>query len=109
MPRRVEEVQAFVQRALSSRAVGNSSLHAQSSRSHALIELQLVSPAVISARVAVLDAEAALVPIGKARDGKFISISSRCYTPGPRAAEKGRWIENKSSVPDSEHQETRAA
>ena len=81
--RRVEEVQAFVQRALSSRAVGNSSLHAQSSRSHALIELQLVSPAVISARVAVLDAEAALVPIGKARDGKFISISSRCYTPDP--------------------------
>ena len=101
--RRIEDVDALVQRALSSRAVGNSSLHSQSSRSHALIELQLVNPAVISARLAVLDAEATLVPIGKARDGKFISISSRCYTPDP--TRNGAWIENRSAVPESEHQE----
>ena len=101
--RRIEDVDALVERALSSRAVGNSSLHSQSSRSHALIELQLVTPAVISARVALLDAEASLVPIGKARDGKFINISSRCFTPDPDR--KGAWIENKNAVPECEHEE----
>ena len=101
--RHAEDVNTLVQRAVSSRAVGNSSLHAQSSRSHAFIELQLVSPAVVCARLAVLNAEATLVPIGKARDGKFISISSRCYAPHP--TEKGAWIENRAAVPESEHQE----
>ena len=103
--RHADDVVSLVQHALASRAVGNSPVHAQSSRSHALIELQLVTPEVRAAREALLEAEAELVPAGKARDSKFISISSRMYVPDPDSARKGAFKSDRSRVPDDEHSE----
>ena len=98
-----DDVITLVQTALSNRIVGNSSLHSQSSRSHAIIELQLVTPDVIAAREALLEAEARLVPIGKAKDGMYISVMSRCYKPDPD--KKGAYIEDRSNVPASDFEE----
>ena len=103
--RHADDVVSLVQGALASRAVGNSPVHAQSSRSHALIELQLVTPEVRAAREALLEAEAELVPAGKARDSKFISISSRMYVPDPDSAHKGAFRSDRSRVPEDEHSE----
>jgi len=100
--KRSEDVTALVQRALASRAIGDSPIHSQSSRSHAFIELQLVTPDVVAAREAVLAAEAQLVPIGKARDGLYISIMSRCYRTDPER--KGAYVQDLSAVPQEEHQ-----
>lgn len=96
-----EDVVALTQHALANRAVGNSSVHSESSRSHAMIELQIVSPAVIQAREDVLEAEAKLVPIGKARDSKYIDIMSRCCFKDP--ARQDAWVQNLKLVPQSEH------
>ena len=103
--RHADDVVSLVQRALASRAVGNSPVHTQSSRSHALIELQLVTPEVRAAREALLEAEAELVPAGKARDSKFISISSRMYVPDPDSAREGAFKADRSRVPEAEHSE----
>jgi hypothetical protein len=95
------DVCALVERALASRAVGDSPVHAQSSRSHALIELQLVTPALLGAREDVLTAEAQLVPIGKARDDLYIGTMSRCYRPDP--LRQGAFIQDLTAVSQEEH------
>jgi hypothetical protein len=69
------------------RAVGNSTVHAASSRSHAMLELELVTPAVVLARRALLDAEGDVVPIGKALDDERIREASHSL----RQTATGAW------------------
>lgn len=51
--------------ALARRAVGTSSVHDQSSRTHAVLELEIVNTSLIAARAEVIDRQSELVPVGK--------------------------------------------
>jgi hypothetical protein len=55
-------------KALRLRSVGSSSVHDQSSRSHAVLELEIINQTVLDARAAVIEARAAMVPTGKELD-----------------------------------------
>lgn len=65
------------------RAVGTSELHTQSSRSHAVLELEIVTPELAKARQDIEIAKSRVVPIGKARDDLYIAIQSKLYAVGP--------------------------
>jgi len=60
-----EDVAAAVARGSSLRVVGSSSLHDQSSRSHAILEMEVVTEELLAAREAVIHEESLLVPLGK--------------------------------------------
>ncbi|KAG7381915.1 hypothetical protein PHYBOEH_010683 [Phytophthora boehmeriae] len=62
------------------RAEGTSELHDQSSRSHAVLELEIVTPALAQARREVALAQSRVVPLGKARDDLYIAIQIQMYT-----------------------------
>mmetsp|Transcript_177583 Transcript_177583/g.569506 ORF Transcript_177583/g.569506 Transcript_177583/m.569506 type:complete len:556 (-) Transcript_177583:145-1812(-) len=61
-----EDVAAAVAVGSSLRVVGSSSLHDQSSRSHAILEMEVVTQELLAAREAVIHEESLLVPLGKA-------------------------------------------
>eukprot|EP00930_Biecheleria_cincta_P068922 TRINITY_DN56746_c0_g1_i1.p1 TRINITY_DN56746_c0_g1~~TRINITY_DN56746_c0_g1_i1.p1 ORF type:complete len:479 (-),score=48.75 TRINITY_DN56746_c0_g1_i1:274-1710(-) len=60
-----EDVAAAVAAGSSLRAVGSSSLHSQSSRSHAILEMEVVSEELLAARESAIHEESLLVPLGK--------------------------------------------
>jgi hypothetical protein len=74
-----DEICRIVDAALVSRTVGSSSLHDQSSRSHAIIEYEIVTEDLIAARQQLYQCEADLVPIGKIRDGLAIREAMLMY------------------------------
>ena len=59
------ELEALVRDGLELREVGSSSVHAQSSRSHALLEVEVLTPRVLAARAALMRAKGAATPVGK--------------------------------------------
>ena len=59
------ELQEVVLRGLRARQTGASSVHDQSSRTHAVLELEVVDRGLLEARAAVYEREAELVPVGK--------------------------------------------
>lgn len=59
-----KQVAAAIEAGIALRKVGNSMVHAQSSRSHALLEMEVVTPAVLTARDAVVEAEGDIVAAG---------------------------------------------
>ncbi|EGX96004.1 kinesin family protein [Cordyceps militaris CM01] len=59
------ELRDTLRDALARRAVGASSVHDQSSRTHAVLELEIVNAPLIAARAAVVDRQSELVPVGK--------------------------------------------
>ncbi|KAE9119960.1 hypothetical protein PF005_g7941 [Phytophthora fragariae] len=74
------EVVDIIRKGRSLRAEGTSELHHQSSRSHAVLELEIVTSALAEARTQVALAQSRVVPLGKARDDLFIAIQSQMYT-----------------------------
>lgn len=60
-----EDLRQAVLAGLSMREVGSSSVHNESSRTHAFIEFEVVNAALLEAREAVIQRESELVPIGK--------------------------------------------
>lgn len=50
------------------RVVGSSSLHDRSSRSHAILEMEIVTEELLEAREAIIHEESLLIPLGKALD-----------------------------------------
>eukprot|EP00768_Dysnectes_brevis_P000614 gnl/Dysnectes_brevis/1134_a1266_1686.p1 GENE.gnl/Dysnectes_brevis/1134_a1266_1686~~gnl/Dysnectes_brevis/1134_a1266_1686.p1 ORF type:complete len:425 (+),score=87.96 gnl/Dysnectes_brevis/1134_a1266_1686:419-1693(+) len=72
-----------VEQALRCRAVGSSSLHEESSRSHALLELELVSPEVQACRMAEIEAQSNVIRVGKLRDDAKIALLSTKYILNP--------------------------
>jgi len=65
---------ALLLRGLEQRAVGASSVHDQSSRSHAHLEIEIVNPALVQAREAVMQAEALVHPVGKRVDELMVDL-----------------------------------
>ncbi|ETL26541.1 hypothetical protein L917_19667 [Phytophthora nicotianae] len=74
-----EAVLAIIRHGRSLRAEGTSELHHQSSRSHAVLELEIVTSALAKARQQVVLAQSRVVPLGKARDDLYIAIQSKLY------------------------------
>lgn len=78
-----EAVVSIIRASASSRAAGTSELHSQSSRSHAVLELEVVTPELSRARQDVVIAKSRVVPLGKARDDQLIAIQLQIYKLGP--------------------------
>jgi len=77
------EVAAIVAHAQRMRATGVSTLHDQSSRSHAILELEVVTQAVVARRAAIIDAESEVAPAGAARDAYICSERMRQFRMVP--------------------------
>ncbi|KAF1787336.1 Kinesin-like protein [Phytophthora cactorum] len=74
-----EAVLTIIRQGRSLRSEGTSELHHQSSRSHAVLELDIVTSALAEARQQVALAQSRVVPLGKARDDLYIAIQSKMY------------------------------
>jgi hypothetical protein len=74
-----EEVFKAVDTALQRRHTGSSNVHEQSSRSHAILEMEIVSKKLIMARNALINAESELHPVGKALADEVIRLSMTVF------------------------------
>lgn len=72
-----EAVLEIIRQGRSHRAEGR--LHQQSSRSHAVLELEIATAALAEARQEVVLAQSRVVPLGKARDDLYIVNQSQMY------------------------------
>lgn len=79
-----------LQKGLARRAVGTSSIHDQSSRTHAVLELEIINQELMEAREALIDRQSELVPVGKRATDISIEEQSRGYI---RTAD-GSWAPN---------------
>ncbi|KAH7109720.1 kinesin-like protein [Dactylonectria estremocensis] len=68
-----------LQQSLRNRAVGSSSVHDQSSRTHAVIELEIVNQPLVEAREALIKRQSELVPVGKLATDIAIKEQSKGY------------------------------
>jgi len=77
-------------RALGHRAVGSSSVHDQSSRTHAVLELEIITQQLVDARQALIDCQSELVPVGKRATDISIEEQSKGFIRTP----EGGWAPN---------------
>ncbi|PKS08376.1 hypothetical protein jhhlp_005320 [Lomentospora prolificans] len=77
-------------KALGQRAVGSSSVHDQSSRTHAVLELEIINQALVNGRQALYDRQSELVPVGKRATDISIEEQSKAAIRTP----EGGWIPN---------------
>ncbi|KAJ4189008.1 hypothetical protein NW767_011658 [Fusarium falciforme] len=94
-----ETFQQELVQALGQRATGSSSVHDQSSRTHAVLELEIVSQPLIDARMALVDRQSELVPVGK----RAIDISIEEDMKSVIQTKDGGWAPN----PDYQKDEAR--
>ncbi|KAK3187292.1 hypothetical protein K4F52_003923 [Lecanicillium sp. MT-2017a] len=65
--------------ALDRRAVGTSSVHDESSRTHAVLELEIINQPLHDAREALIERQSELVPVGKLHGDILIEEQSKGY------------------------------
>ncbi|KAL6855025.1 hypothetical protein ACO1O0_006162 [Amphichorda felina] len=70
-----EDLKKNLNRAMALRSVGSSAVHDQSSRSHAILEFEIINQRLIDARAAVVEEKAKAVPICKEVDDLFYLLS----------------------------------
>ncbi|KAI0874266.1 kinesin-like protein [Hypoxylon argillaceum] len=75
---------------LRQRAVGSSSVHDQSSRTHAVLRLEVVNRRLVAARRAVVERESELVPVGK----RATDIAIEEQSKGVMKDAAGAWVVN---------------
>lgn len=85
-----ESFQEKLVQALDQRATGSSSVHDQSSRTHAFLQLEIINQELVSARNALFDRQSELVPVGKLATDIMVEEDSKSVTRGP----DGQWIPN---------------
>ncbi|KAH7115241.1 kinesin family member 2/24 [Dendryphion nanum] len=78
--RSFEELRDTVREGLGLRETGSSTIHDESSRTHAVIELEIASDALLSARDAVIERESELVPVGKRATDIYIEEHQASFT-----------------------------
>lgn len=86
-----EDLSRELQVGLKLRATGTSTVHDQSSRTHAVIELEIVTKELLEARDAIVERQSELVPVGKYATDVYIEENSRAviqneqreYIPNP--------------------------
>ena len=79
-----------LQESLGLRAVGSSSVHDQSSRTHAVLELEIINTPLSEARDALIDRQSELVPVGK----RATDIRIEEHYLGMIKTPEGRWVPN---------------
>lgn len=67
-----EELRSTVLSGLSMRKTGSSTIHDESSRTHAVLELEIVTKTLMDLREAVIERESELVPVGKRATDVYI-------------------------------------
>ncbi|KAM3452374.1 hypothetical protein NHJ6243_009379 [Beauveria neobassiana] len=77
------ELRDALRRALARRAVGASSVHDQSSRTHAVLALELVNAELVAARAALVDRQSELVPVGKRATDITVAEQTRAVLRSP--------------------------
>jgi hypothetical protein len=82
--------------ALADRAVGRSTVHDQSSRTHAVMELEIVSAELAAAREAVVERQSELVPVGK----RATDIAIEEQLKGVVRTPEGGWAPNPEYTTD---------
>ncbi|KAF2970127.1 hypothetical protein GQX73_g3427 [Xylaria multiplex] len=75
---------------LGRRAVGSSTVHDQSSRTHAVLRLEVINRRLIEARMAVVERESELVPVGK----RATDIAIEEQMKGIMKNAEGAWVAN---------------
>lgn len=85
-----DEFQQNITTALAGRSVGSSSVHDQSSRTHAILELEIVCSSLVESRQAVVDRQSELVPVGKLATDIMVEEQ----TKGVVAVSGGGWAPN---------------
>ncbi|CRG92569.1 hypothetical protein PISL3812_09631 [Talaromyces islandicus] len=85
-----EELQRELQEGLKHRAVATSTVHDQSSRTHAVIEMEIITNDLLNARDEVIERQSELVPVGKHATDVYIEENSRAVIQ----SEDGKYIPN---------------
>lgn len=85
-----EEFRQQLIQALEQRATGSSSIHCQSSRTHAVLQLEIVSQALVDARHDLYDRQSELVPVGRRATDIRIEEDSKSAIRTP----DGQWVPN---------------
>jgi hypothetical protein len=85
-----DELRQELQQKLGLRAVGSSSVHDQSSRTHAVLELEIINIRLVEAREAVTNRQSELVPVGKRADDVRVEESMKSLVRLP----DGGWAPN---------------
>lgn len=96
-----EDVAAAVAAGSSLRATGSSSLHSQSSRSHAIIEMEVVSEELLAARESAIHEESLLVPLGKMLEELNFNASQGQDVDPEQKAMLGERVMAQSEVADA--------
>lgn len=78
-----EAALSAIHSALSLRSVGSSTIHDMSSRSHAIVEMEIVSEDLIAAREQLNDAASELPAAAKAKDLQHIRVISKGWIKDP--------------------------
>lgn len=81
---------------LSLRKTGASEVHEESSRTHAIFELEIVDQRLLDLRDAVIERESELVPIGKKATDIYIEEQMKCLIK----TDDGKFIQNPDCAPD---------
>ncbi|KAI9929655.1 hypothetical protein ASPWEDRAFT_51819 [Aspergillus wentii DTO 134E9] len=94
-----EDLRRELQVGLKLRTTGTSTVHDQSSRTHAVLELEIVTKSLLEARDAVIERQSELVPVGKYATDVYIEENYR----GLIQNEEGKYVPN----PDYQIDQTR--
>lgn len=100
--RSAADAAAVFGKAMKMRRVGSSMQHDQSSRSHAILELEFVSPELVKAREEGITAESELIPLLNARDD-YLKETALKYQY--KQAANGNW----EPIPDDERDDAQLA
>jgi hypothetical protein len=98
---RFEALRDVLRDALGMRAVGSSSVHDLSSRTHAVLELEVVSGRLAEAREALDDRQSELIPVGK----RATDVQIEEHFLSMIKDEAGHWIPNPERPRDNERVE----
>lgn len=85
-----EDLSQELQVGLKLRATGTSTVHDQSSRTHAVIELEIVTKELLEARDAIVERQSELVPVGKYATDVYLEEQIRAVIQN----EQGHYVPN---------------
>lgn len=86
----LSELKSKLIEGLARRSVGTSSIHDESSRTHAVLELEIISQSLVEARETLIQRESELVPVGKRATDVKVSEQTKAIVMG----EEGKWKPN---------------
>ncbi|EEP82332.1 conserved hypothetical protein [Uncinocarpus reesii 1704] len=93
-----DDLRRELQVGLQLRATGSSTVHDQSSRTHAVLELEIVTKSLLDARDAVIERESEFVPVAKRATDVYLEESANAYIKTP----EGKYVVNPDCPPDQE-------